>query len=112
MTMRICPECGKSAHSSDTSPRPWKCPSCGGNIPSPSETNIRNGGITMNEDIYKELIRKANYALNSKSLVLTYQIYGEACMAMQLEAITKEQYFELNEILVVNGMNNPKAGLE
>lgn len=66
----------------------------------------------MKEEIFKQLLRKAKYAINSKSKNLAYQTYGEACMAKQLEAITKEQYFELNEILVVNGMNNPKAGLE
>lgn len=33
MISRICPECKKSAHSADTRPRPWVCPSCGGNIP-------------------------------------------------------------------------------
>lgn len=63
-------------------------------------------------DIYKELKREAEYALNSKSENLTYQTYGKVCMAFQLEAITKEQYYEFNEMLVVNGLNNPKAGLE
>lgn len=65
----------------------------------------------MNE-IYKEIKRKAEYALNSKSERLVYQTYGEVCMAAKLDAITKEQYYEFNEMLVVNGMNNPKAGLE
>lgn len=64
-----------------------------------------------NSAIYNELIKRANYALASKSRDLVYETYGAAKMALKLEAITKEQFFELNEMLVHNGLNNPKARL-
>lgn len=66
----------------------------------------------MEDKIYKDLVEKANYALNSHSLVLVYETYGAAKMAYQLNAITYEQFLELNSKLVKNGVNNPKANLE
>lgn len=75
-----------------------------------AQLNQKENG--MQKDIFGELRKKASYALNSKSLVLVYQTYGEACMAYQLEAISKNEYFELNEMLICNGVNNSKAGLE
>lgn len=65
-----------------------------------------------NSAIYNELIKRANYALASKSRDLVYETYGAAKMARKLEAITNEQFFELNEMLVCNGLNNPKARLD
>lgn len=62
--------------------------------------------------IFNELKKEIEYALNSKSLTFAYQAYGAVKMACKLEAITKEQFFELNEIVVVNGINKPSAGLE
>lgn len=61
--------------------------------------------------ITRELFRNAEYALKSHSLNLTYQVYGQAQMAYTLQAITKEEYLELNTMLVRNGMNNPAANL-
>jgi hypothetical protein len=49
MTKRICPECGKAAHSADTSPRPWECPSCGGSIPSPEGGAKLDAANTLEE---------------------------------------------------------------
>lgn len=69
-------------------------------------------GEEMNSLIFDELKRKAQYALNSKSLTLAYEVYGASKMAFNLNAIAKEQFYELNTMLVVNGINNPKAGLE
>ncbi len=66
----------------------------------------------MKKNIFKELLAKAEYALNSKSLTLVYQTYGEACMARQLEAISSDEYLRLNEMLIRNGVNNSEAGLE
>lgn len=66
----------------------------------------------MKRNIFEELLKKAEYALNSKSLTLAYQTYGEACMARQLEAISYDEYLKLNEMLIYNGVNNPKAGLK
>lgn len=66
----------------------------------------------MIKAIYEDLVKQANCALNSKSLSLVYETYGEAKMARKICAITKEQFMQLNEMLVKNGINNPKAGLE
>ena len=65
-----------------------------------------------NLTIYNELIKRTKYALASKSRDLVYQTYGEACMAFKLGAISKEEYYELNTMLVTNGINNPRACLE
>lgn len=62
--------------------------------------------------IFNQLKKEIEYALNSKSLTLAYQAYGAAKMAFRLETITKEQFFELNDKVIVNGINNPSAGLE
>lgn len=63
-------------------------------------------------DIFADLKRKAEYALNSKSITLVYEAYGMAKMAFNLKAISYEEFSELNTMLVRNGINNPKAGLE
>lgn len=63
-------------------------------------------------DIFADLKRKAEYALNSKSITLVYEAYGMAKMAFNLKAISYEEFSELNTMLVRNGMNNPKAGLK
>ena len=62
--------------------------------------------------IFNQLKKEIEYALNSKSLTLVYQAYGAVKMARQLEAITKERSFELNDMVIVNGINKPSAGLE
>lgn len=62
--------------------------------------------------IYEDLLKEANYALNSKNLCLVHEVYGQAKMARKMCAISKEQFYELNDILVKNGINNPKAGLK
>ncbi len=66
----------------------------------------------MENEIYKDLIKKADYALNSHSLDLVNETYGMTKMARHLNAITSEQFWELNEKLVRNGINNPRAKLE
>lgn len=62
--------------------------------------------------IYEDLLKEANYALSSKNLCLVHEVYGQAKMARKMGAISKEQFYELNDILVKNGINNPKAGLK
>ncbi len=62
--------------------------------------------------IFNELKKDIEYALNSKSLTLAYEAYGAAKMARKLGAITKDQFFELNDMVIVNGINKPSAGLE
>lgn len=66
----------------------------------------------MIKAIYDDLIKRAKYALDSKSRDLVCQTYGEAKMARLMCAISKEQYYELNDMLIKKGLNNPKAGLE
>lgn len=59
-------------------------------------------------DVMKMLKKDAKYALNSRSRTLIYEVYGEAKMARRLGAITKAEFFELNEMLITNGINDPK----
>lgn len=66
----------------------------------------------MDESVLLEIIKDAVYALSSKSLCLVYQTYGKALMARKLEAITRDEFMQLNDMLIVNGVNNPAAGLE
>lgn len=63
-------------------------------------------------NIFNQLKKDAQYALNSKKLTLAYQAYGAAKTAFTLGVITKDEFYELNTMLVVNGINKPSAGLE
>lgn len=54
----------------------------------------------------EQLRRSAEYAINSKSRNLVYETYGAAKMAWACEAISKEEFYELNELLVVQTLNN------
>ena len=65
-----------------------------------------------NVEIFKQLESEANYALLNCSNNLVYQTYGKTLMARELGAIRREQFNQLNNLLVVNGINNPKAKLE
>lgn len=62
--------------------------------------------------IYEELIKEAKYALASESLTLVHETYGAAKMARKLEAITYNQFTDLNTLLIRNGVNNPKIHLK
>lgn len=57
--------------------------------------------------LFASLERDAKYALNSHSRNLVYETYGAAKMAWQLGAITKPQFYLLNDMLVVHGLNDP-----
>ena len=57
--------------------------------------------------IFARLEREAKYALNSHSRNLVYETYGAAKMAWELGAITKPQFYLLNDLLVVHGLNDP-----
>ena len=61
---------------------------------------------STSERIMKELHREADYALNSHSRDLVYQTHGKALMACDLGAISYAQFKELNQKLVVEGLNN------
>lgn len=60
----------------------------------------------MKENLFEELKRKAQYALNSLSRDLVYETYGMAKMAVNLNAITYDEFMVLNTMLVRNGLNN------
>ena len=57
--------------------------------------------------LFARLEREAKYALNSHSRNLVYETYGAAKMAFELGAITKPQFYLLNDLLVVHGLNDP-----
>lgn len=57
--------------------------------------------------LFARLEREAKYALNSHSRNLVYQTFGAAKMAFELDAITKPQFYLLNDMLVVRGLNDP-----
>ena len=57
--------------------------------------------------LFARLEREAKYALNSHSRDLVCETYGAAKMAWELGAITKPQFYLLNEMLVVHGLNDP-----
>lgn len=52
------------------------------------------------ETIMKQLKKQARYAQHSLSRDLLYQTYGQACMARQLEAITREEFAQINHMTV------------
>ena len=63
----------------------------------------------MIKEIWEDLQQQANYARASRDRDLMHEVYGAAKMARKMCAITKEQFIELNNKLVKNGINNPKA---
>ncbi len=57
-------------------------------------------------NVYMEKLRRnAAYAVNSNSRELAYQTYGSACTAYELGAITKEEFYELNTMLIYSFIN-------
>lgn len=63
----------------------------------------------MSDPIFRSLCREAEYAMNSRNILLMYEAYGAAKMARELCAISKDEFFELNEKLVRSGINNPRS---
>ena len=60
-----------------------------------------------NTNCYRFLRDKAAYAIESRNLNLMYEAYGMAEMARWLGHITQEEFMDLNEKLVRNGINRP-----
>lgn len=50
--------------------------------------------------IFEQLKQEALYAQRSFSKELLYQTHGKACMARHLEAITADEFMELNDMTV------------
>ena len=59
--------------------------------------------------MFESLMKRVEYA---KKSVMTrenlYEAHGQIEMAFELNAITKEEYFELSHECVAKGINNPK----
>ena len=51
--------------------------------------------------IFEQLKKEAEYARRSLSYPLLHKVHGAFNMAYQLGAITKEEYYELNTMVVV-----------
>lgn len=58
------------------------------------------------DEIMQDLRKQARYAIGSRSRELVYRAYGAACMARQLEAISKIDFWELNDLLIRDTLNN------
>lgn len=65
----------------------------------------------MITEIFDDLIVRANYAINSRSRDLVFETYGMCKMARKMNAITLEQFMQLNTMLIKNSVNNPDAKL-
>ena len=63
--------------------------------------------MSKKKSVYEALLKNAEYALNSHSRDLVYEACGSAKMAYYLGAITKEEFYTLNDKLVVHGLNDP-----
>lgn len=59
--------------------------------------------------MFEKLMIEAKYAKASRSLLLMYEAYGATKMAVELGAISREQFWTLNDMLVKDGINNPKS---
>lgn len=60
----------------------------------------------INVSIFEQLKTEVRYALVSFNRDLVHEVYGEAKMAHQLQALTWDQFCVLNTALVRNGLNN------
>ena len=56
--------------------------------------------------LFEKLLRSAEYAIHSKSKELVYQTYGAAEMAYDLSGITKDEFYQLNDLLIRKTLNN------
>lgn len=63
----------------------------------------------MIKEIWDDLVKRANYARACRDLNIMHEVYGEAKMARKMCAITQEQFMQLDEKLVKNGINKPSS---
>lgn len=63
----------------------------------------------MDKTAYDLIKDDFEYALKSENLSLVHQAYGSAKMARWMKAISKEQFMELNEMIVKNCLNSPTS---
>lgn len=60
----------------------------------------------MATNVFLRLKKEAQYVLNSHNRDLVYETYGAAKMAYELGAISHDEFYELNAMLVRNGLND------
>ncbi len=59
--------------------------------------------------MFEKLKKEIQYAKSSLSArELLFQAYGSIKMAYELNALTKEEFLELNTLCIRDGINNPK----
>lgn len=61
------------------------------------------------ETVFETLNLRADYAINSKSRSLVHDVYGQSKMALELGAITWNEYLFMSTRLVRDTMNNGKV---
>lgn len=54
----------------------------------------------MQEFTYRDLIERTKYAIKSNNRDLVCETHGAACMARELGAISFDQYFKINAVLI------------
>lgn len=65
--------------------------------------------MPVDKSIYDLIKDDFEYALRSQNLSLVHQAYGSAKTAYLMNAISKEQFMELNEMIVTNCLNSPTS---
>lgn len=63
----------------------------------------------MIKEIWEDLVKQAEYARACRCRDLMHEAYGAAKMARKMCAITHEQFMQLNDKLVKNGINKPSS---
>lgn len=58
--------------------------------------------------MYEYLVKEIETAKSSASRDLMFQTHGQIVMAFKLDAITKDQFIELDRKIIYEGINNPK----
>lgn len=66
---------------------------------------IEDGELPMAQKLMKEVDYAKTSVLPQRSL---YEVYGRIKMARELNAITSDEFMELNHACVAEGINNPK----
>lgn len=60
----------------------------------------------MSQEIKELLLKEINYARNSVSKELLYQVHGELIMAATLKGITTQEFLEMDVMVIRDGVNN------
>lgn len=60
----------------------------------------------MSKEIKELLLKDINYARNSMSRELLYEVHGELVMAATLKGITIQEFLEMDAMVIRDGINN------